>query len=333
MGSKIKIPKSVLQLRKDPKKFAKSHGIKLSGKGLSKSEKKHNKKKFRQEYSDFAINGLNKAVKILARYPEHKKVDKVKEGVENVICNPGLMKDIAKIYKKDSDQFGNMIFLPSMIMNTLVYYSNESLSDEEKEVGKNLDAESLVSFCEKILKKQIKRYKKLGLSDAVAYNLAVTVPTTKVFKDRVWYRRLIHQLYDIAENEDINLDQIMKAVYSIDKKNGIKKKEFLNGFFTEFILQKSSNNKQAKFNDNQKELHQALIERTLAYMDALKKSELKEMLKGYIKRRRKAEENKNDSKRVIKFIDHANSNSPYDTIKEVVTGLVADNKDNEIYLS
>ena len=42
---KIKIPKSVVELKMTPKKFAKKHGIKLRGKGLSKGEKKRNTKR------------------------------------------------------------------------------------------------------------------------------------------------------------------------------------------------------------------------------------------------------------------------------------------------
>jgi len=329
---KIKIPKSVLQLKKSPKKFAKAHGIKLKGKGLSKKEKKYNLKKLRKEYGEFAANGLNKAVKILAEYPENKKSEKVKEAVENIITNPDVMKRVAKVYKNDSEHLTNMIYLPNMIMNTLLYYNNEALSDEEKAVAEKLDGEELIKFCEKILKKQIKRYKSFGFSDAAAYQLAVIAPKPSIFKDRVWYRRLSRQMYDIAENEDVDVDLVFKAVTKIDKKNKIKKKEFLKGFYSEFILQKFSN-KQAKFNDQQKELHNTLIDKALEYLDSLKKSELKEILKDYIRRRKKAEENKNDSKRVIKFIDHANSNSPYLHIKEVVQDLLDSNKSNEIYLS
>lgn len=333
-GKKIKIPKSVLELRNSPKKFAKKHNIKLNGKGVSKSDKKRNLKRFKKEYSEFAISSLNKATKILAEYPENKKSEKVKEGVENIIKNPEVMKRIIKIYKKESDNYQNLIFLPNMIMNTLLYYSNESLSDEEKEVAKDLNSDELIKFCEKILKKQIKRYKNKGLSDAVAYQLATVAPTTKLFQsDRMWYRRLIRQMYDIAEHEEINFAQVIKAVMSIDKKKKyIKKKDFLNGFFSEFILQKYTN-KQAKFTDSQKDFHNALIEEALTYLDTIKKSETKDILKNYIKRRKKAEENKNDSKRIIKFIDHANSNSPYTRIKEVVQDLIEADKNNEIYLS
>ena len=329
---KIKIPKSVLNLRMSQKKFAKKNNIRLKGKGMSKKEKKHNEKRLQSEYAEFAINGLNKAVKILAENPENKKTEKVKQGVENVILNPDVMKKIAKIYKKSPEQYQNMRFLPDMIMNTLVYYSSDGISDEEKAIGEKLDKEGLVEFCEKILKSEIKRYEKQGLSPDVAYQLATVVPTSKLFKNRKWYKRLIAQLYDIAGQQSVDLDLILRAITKLDKKKGITKKDFLQGFFSEFILQKSSN-KTAKFNDTQKELHDTLIDRTLVYLDAQKSSKLREILKQYIKRRKTAEEFKNDAKRVIKFTDHANSNSPYENIKKVVSELIEENSSNELYLS
>lgn len=330
---KIKVPKSVLDLRLSPKKFAKKHNIKLKGKGMSKREKKHNLKRLKSEYSEYAITGLNKAVKILAENPDGKKINKVKDGVENIISNHDVMKKIAKIYRKNPESYPNMIFLPNMIMNTLIYYNSDGISDEEKEIAKTLDTEGLISFCEKILKKEIKRYKHMGLDQDTAYQLATVIPTAKLFKNnRQWYKKLIQQMYDIAANNDVDIDSIIKAVIKIDKKKAITKKDFMEGFFSEFILQKNSN-KNAKFTDTQKELHEGLIERTLFYLDNLKKSKLKEILKQYIKRRKTAESYKNDTKRVIKFIDHANSNSPYTNIKAVVQELIEDNSANELYLS
>lgn len=330
---KIKIPKSVLDLRMSPKKFAKRHHIRLKGKGMSKRERKHNEKKLKREYSECAINGLNKAVKILAENPENKKTNKVKKGVDNIISNPGVMKQVAKLYRRHPENYQNMMFLPNMIMNTILYYNSESITDEEKEIGKAMDTEGLIEFCEKILKKEIKRYRKMGLSDEVAFQMATVIPTTKLFKNsRQWYKKLITQLYEIAEHEEVDIDEVLKAVSKIDKKKSVKKKDFLEGFFTEFIMQKSTN-KSAKFNETQKELHDGLIERTLVYLDSLKPRQLREILKQYIKRRKNAENYKNDSKRVIKFTDHANSNSPYTTIKKVVSDLIADNANNELYLS
>lgn len=331
---KIKIPKSVLDLRMSPKKFAKKHGIRLKGKGMSKSEKKHSKKKLNREYSICAINGLNKAVKILAENgPEGKKIGKVKDGVDNIISNPNVMKRVAKLYRKNPDSYPNLIYLPHMIMNTIVYYHSEGISDEEKEIGKALDEEGLIEFCEKILRREIKRYKRKGLDDATAYQLATVIPTTKLFKNRQWYRKLINELYSIAETIPVDIDAVLKAVSSIDKKKkGISRKDFLEGFFSEFILQKVSNSNK-KFTATQKELHEGLVDRALLYLDNLKSRKLREILKGYIKRRKQAENYKNDGKRVINFTDHANSNSPYTTIKAVVQDLIADNGSNEIYLS
>lgn len=332
-SKKIKIPKSVLDLRLSPKKYAKKHNIRLKGKKMSKKEKKHNLKRLKKEYSEAAVVGLNKAVKILAENPESKKVNKVKNGVDNIIANPAVMRKVAKIYRKHPDQYPNMIFLPYMIMNTLIYYNSDNISDEDKEIGKQLDNDELITFCEKILKREIKRYRNMGLDTDVAHQLAVVIPTTKLFRSsRQWYKKLIQRMYDIAAEHEIDVKMIIKAVMKVDKKRAISKKEFMEGFFSEFILQKSSN-KSHTFTETQKELHETLIEMTLVYLDGLKQRKLREILKTYIKRRKTAESYKNDTKRVIKFTDHANSNSPYTTIKSVVQDLISDNASYELYLS
>lgn len=330
---KIKVPKSVLDLRMSPKKFAKKNNIRIKGKGLSKSERKHAKKRLNAAYAENAINGLNKAVKILAEHPEGKKINKVKEGVDNIISNPDVMKRIAKLYSKNPDHYSNMIFLPHMIMNTIAYYSSDAISEEEKEIAQSLDKDALAKFCEKILKKTIKRYKKMGLDDEIAFQLAAIVPTAKLFKNnRKWYKKLIQQMYDMATVSEVDIDAVLKAITKIDKDKVISKKDFLDGFFSEFILQRSTN-KTHSYTDNQKDLHEGLIERALIYLDSMKSRRLKDILKQYIKRRKTAEEYKNDTKRVIKFIDHANSNSSYTNIKAVVQELIADNSSNELYLS
>lgn len=330
---KIKIPSSVTELGMSKKKFAKKNNIKLKGKGMGKKEKKHNEKRMLKEYAEHATDGLNKAVKILAENDAEKvkKINKVKKSVDVIISDPAVMEQITKVYKKNPDAYPNMIYLPYMIMNTLVYYQSESISEEEKEIGKSLDAEALTSFCEKILKTQIKRYKKMGLDDEVAFQLATVIPTTNLFKNKKWYKILIQTMYDITAHTDIDIDVVLKAVTKIDKKSHITKKEFLEGFFTEFIMTKSTN-KAAKFTDSQKELHEGLIERALTYLNGMKSRRLKDVLKTYIKRRKTAEQYKNDGKRVIKFIDHAHSNSSFTTIKKVVEELIADESNNELYL-
>ena len=55
---KIKIPKSVLDLRLSPKKFAKKHDIRLKGKGMTKREKKYNAKRLEKEYCKF-LQGIH----------------------------------------------------------------------------------------------------------------------------------------------------------------------------------------------------------------------------------------------------------------------------------
>ncbi len=333
---KIRIPKSVSDLKLSPKKFAKKYGIRLKGKGMSKSEKKRNLKRLKDAYSRAAITGLNKAVKILSENPqeEGKKITKIKSAVDNVVTNSSVMKKVAKLYRKNPDNYTNMIFLPHMIVNTLLYYSQEGISEEEKEISLSLDKEGLIEFCQKILKSKIKRYKKHSFSSDTSFKLAEVIPTTKLLvNNRQWYKKLIQSLYIISETEDIDFQLVLRAVLSLDKKKKyISKNEFYERFYSEFILTKSSN-KNHSFTDTQKELHESLIEKTLEYLEDLKSSKLREILKTYIKRRKTAESYKNDTRRVIKFIDYANSNSSFTKIKSVIQELIADNSTNELYLS
>lgn len=329
---KIKIPKSVKNLKMSMNKFAKENDIKLKGKHLGKKDKKRNQKRLLNEYSQFAIEGLNKGVKIIAENPENKKIEKVSKSIDNIISNPEVMEKIAKLYKKDKDAYPNLKYFPYMIMNTLMYYNSDAISSEEKEIASTLDNEALISFCENILKKEIKSYVNQGLPEDIAFTLASTIPTTKLFKNRKWYKTLINTMYDLAEKNEIDIDNVLKAVLKVDKKEKMKKRKFLQEFFSELLMMRSSN-KNAKFTDTQKELHNGLIERTLIYLDGLKDKELKEILKGYIKRRKQAEKYNTDGKRIIKFTDHSNSNSPYDRIKRVVQELISDNANNETYLS
>lgn len=331
---KIKIPKSVLDLRLTPKQYAKKHGIKLKGKHVSKKERKYNLKKLKKEYTNDAIDGLNKAVKIMADNKiSTKKMDKVKKAVDNILLNPDVMHDIAKLYKKHPENFSNMIYLPHMIVNTINYYGSANLDDEEKETAAKMNVDEMLAFCEKILKKITKRYCKLGLDKGTAFCIAAAVPTSRLLKvDRQRYRILTQTMYDRATNNDVDVDEILRAVPKIDKKHKLSKSEFLEGFYSEFIMRKSSS-KVKTFTDTQRELHETLVEGALSYLDGLKPRKLREILRKYIKRRKTAESYKTDTKRVIKFTDHANSNSPYSTIKSVVQELIADNSSNEMYLS
>jgi len=333
---KIKIPESIYELRWDMKKYAKKNSLRYKGKGMKKKERKEAERKLFRAYAMSTIKNLNKAVKILSENPvDSKKMIKVRKGVDNIISNAEIMKRIAKYYNKNRKEYPNLIYLPYMITNTLRYYSHEGIPEEEKAEANRLDKIALLTFCEKILKKQIKHYRDAGFNDNVAFELANVIPTTKLLTNggRQWYKNLLRKLYDVAEFENIDLTLVLSSVPKVaGKKNKMKKSEFLNGFFSEFILTKSSN-KSLTYNDTQKELHENLIDASLVYLDSLREKELREIMKTYIKRRKTAESYKNDTKRVLKFTDHANSNSKYTKLKTVVQDLISANSNNEIYLS
>lgn len=330
----IEIPKCVKVLKMSKKKYAKKNDFNIDSKKMGDKERKRKLKKLTLEYNEDVIKGLDKAVKILSEVTvESKKLNKIKEGVESVIVDPSTMDAVAELYKKHPELYPNMIFLPYMIVSTITYYRQEDLTDEEKEFGKRIHNDDLIEFCEKILRKIIKRYKKHDLDERTAFHIATVIPSTKLLAgSRKWFRNLISTFRIMSETEVPEIKKIFKAILKLDGKKYIGKKLFYELFYQEFILTKLTNKKYSS-TDTQKEFYEKLVDMTLDYLNDLKVGKLKGILKQYIKSRKKAEEFKTDGKRIIKFVDHATSNSPYQNIKAAVQELINDDKDNEIYLS
>lgn len=333
MGKKLELPACVTVLKQSKEKYAKKNGIRIDKKKMKKKELKRRYKKLDKEYYEAIIVGLNKGVKILTEvHKESKKLNKIKKGVEKIILNHETMDGIIKIYKKDPSRYNELKFFPYMILSTIEYYNSGKLSDEDKELAESIDPEKLIEFASSILKKEIKRYNKLGLSDTVAFKLAAAIPSTKILnKSIVYYKRLLNMMYTMSENESLDIGKVFRAVVKLDGKKIIKKKVFLMNFYREFILRRMSN-KNYSLTDTQKEMHEKLIDMCLEFMNSLKVSNIKCMLKNYIKSRKKAEEFKSDGKRVIKFTDQVNSNSPYANIKIAVQEIISDDETNELYL-
>ena len=330
----IQIPECVKVLKLSKKKYAKKNGIDLDSSKMSKKENKRKLKKITLEYNEDVIKGLNKAVKILTEVQEEsKKVNKLKAWVEEKITDPATMDSVAELYKKHPELYTNMIYLPYMIVATITFYRQEDLSDEEKEFGKKIHSDDLIEFCMKILKKIIKKYEKYDLNSETAFHIATVIPTTKLLAgSRKWFRNLITTMHNMAEKSVPDIKAIFKAILKLDGKKYINKKLFYELFYQEFILKRLSNKKYSA-TESQKEFYDNLVDMTLDYLNDLKVGKVKSILKQYIKARKKAEEFKSDGKRIIKFVDHANSNSPYQNIKAAVQELINEDKNNEIYLS
>jgi hypothetical protein len=337
MANKLKIPKSVIDLKLTRKRFAKKNNIRLKGKDLTNKDKNRNRKKLNNLYSEAMLNGLNKAIMIISENKinktNEKKINRIRKDISNLIPQSKIMKRIAKLYSKKATDYPNIIYLPKYIIDTIEHYSLEGLNDKEKAIGENLNKEELLDFCNKVLKKEIKKYEKNDLSPNASFILSSVAPNLKLFKNS-WepYYNLMQALFNIAIDEEVDLTKVFDYIKNLENKKDFNKKEFYKRFFSTFIARRVSN-KDYSFTDHQKTLKEELIDKSLEYLNGLKSGELKEILKEYIKHRRGAESDKSDSKRVIKFIDYANSNSEYAKLQSVVKELIADNSSNELYLS
>lgn len=329
---KIDLPSSVKALKWSKKKWAKKNGLKYDGKKMSKADSKANKKRANKEYPVAMIEGLNAAVEIISENPKEEEIEEIKTRIEGIIVQSDLMAKIADIYAKHPKDYKNLIFLPNIIMNTLLYYEKGvDLTEEELVTAASLDRDALTEFCEKILKKRRKRYEEMGLTRTLAFRMACVIPTAKILGKPYWYKVLVRELYDMAETEHVSVKAVLNAVAKIDKHPNITKDEIKKGFWSEFIFMRNSN-RLKQLNDTQRELHEELQQLCLKYLDKDPKL-CKEILKRYVERRRKAEKNGNDGRRIFKFTDHANSNSPYRNIKEVVEKMIKKDEDVESLLS
>ena len=334
---KISIPKSLMQLSISQSKFAKRNGIKIKGKGIKKKELKENLKRARKGHVASTLKDLDRAIKIVIENPtiENRKMTKLQLGIISVIERPEMMDGVGKLYLKDSGQYKNMESFPEFILRTISDYSRDDAGDEKKKVLESLDQEALVKFCQRVLKKQIARYEKLGIdSDILAFNLASVLPNTKLLKnDRRRYRKLIDVLLlEVCNHEAVDIRTVISAILKFDKKKTVSKSDFMRSLVSEIIFLRNSN-KNLSFTDHQKDLYEAMNDLALTYLDDLKKRDCKSLLKEYIKRRKFAESHNRDGKRMIKFVNYGNSNSSYSNLKTVVSELIEDNSSNELYLS
>lgn len=328
---KIKLPRSVKQLRLSKKKWAKKNGMDYTGKKLSKGDKKVNKKRVKKKYPVAVAKGLNKAVQVITENPNSDKIDKINEAINGILTQPKLMAKVAKVYKEDRNNYDELIYLPRIILTTIQYYERSDISPEEKAEAENMDVDALTEFCEKILTKPRKKYESFGLSQSAAFALAALIPDNSILRGRYWYRRLVHTLYEIAESEVIDFDKVIEAISKLNKKHKMKKDEIRRNFFEEYIFTRKTN-RFKQFTKTQNDLHEDLQNACLKYLDKLKKKEIKGILEEYVKRRKKAEKEGKDGSRIFKFIDHANSNSPFENIKWAVGKIITDHPEYETYL-
>ncbi len=334
---KIDIPDNVKQLGMAKKKFAKKNDLpyKMKGKEFSKKEKKNAVKEFNKEYASAQLEALDKAVKILVQCGMHesKKIDKLKERVDEVIRNQELMDGMISVYKKEPKEYKWILHLPGMITATILYYQKKDLTDEEKKEAEHLDVDMLMKFCEKILRKPIRKYMKHGLSASAAFQMACAVPTLNVFtwKTNYWHRKMINTMFEIAAEDVVDVPSYLQAIFSMDKNDKFKKKYFLDEFCLQYLLRKQTN-KSAKFTDNQKELQENLNAWVLVHLNTIQKDRSRAIIKDYIKARKRAEENKVDGTRVIPLINHSNANSEYTRLRDVLLDIIKSNSQNELYL-
>lgn len=323
---KSKLPRSVKALSQSRKDWAKKNG-------LDYKDDDDNKDLAKKEFIETFVEGLDRAMEIILDKPNSDLAKDVKREIEVALGRTKKIAAATKYYSEHRKKYQYIKYLPNVIVSTLKYVQSPSadLTAQEATLAKNLDEVVLHDFCKAILKKPCEHYEAIGLSNSAAMALASLVPSARILEKGYWYRALIATLYSMAETDHFEIDDVFEAITTVDKNKVLRKRDLKRKFWLEFILMKNSN-RFKDLNESQKTLHEHLQIKALEYMDTLSEDELEAMLLKYIKRRRESESTNSDGRRIFRFVDHANSNSPYTKIKKVVEKIIKGKSEYEAYL-
>ena len=297
----FKIPEDVKRLMKlNLKKFKKSDG-----------DFYDSKKELRKAYYAQIVDLIPASIGMLIKYGNVEAVKECKESIYEKLTDPKFVKYLRKEIKNGLE-FDNMILLPTIIYD-IVGEAQKAIAAEKAENPDSdvtFDLDDLVEISRDILKKRIKKLKKAGIDEAVAFDVLSVIPATEILEKGQQYhiRRFFTVLYEHAKTKEINFAKIMKEVF---------KGNYIGSVITFALLERKE--KIANFTDTQKKLFNDITEYCFTEMEQLKKDEIYAILKVYSDVRKKDESQNKDTNR--RYYISSLPESDYPKILKVVNRI------------
>ena len=285
------------------RKFQVPENVKKLSKITLKKFKKENdyydsKKQLKKGYYDYLMEMLPDGIKFIIRYGHMESNKEIKEAIYEKICDPAFVKHLTKRLKDgDVDDFE---LLPNIIYDIIkeaskqTKASTEAKADEngekkeEPKVEDEFDLADLTKLSKVILKKKIKKLVKAGVNEEIAFDVLSAIPSSKIIEKSPYHhiRNLFVVLYHHGKDKDINLDVIMKKVFSDDDMRYV---------ISFSMLEKKS--KLTTLTDKQKVLFADVTKFTFKRLEKYDKDDITEIIKTYIKCRKNDEQRNMDSER------------------------------------
>lgn len=240
-------------------------------------------------YWEYMMDKVPYVINLFVNYGQRKEVKEIKEAVYEKLYSPKFIKKLKKIAEKDKDSIDNFELMA--IMNLDVIREAAKQRETEKSAGreeKDFDLSDIVELSNILLKKKMKKLKKEGISDELAFDCLSVIPTTDIINDRNRFRlrQMMNVLYNYADRVDVDFEKILK--YVVGAKN-------YGGMIVYLLLERKED--YIKLSEKQKEFFNKVTDWCFNTMEEMEKEEIREILKTYFNVRKRDKANGNDSNR------------------------------------
>ena len=299
--------------------------LKLDFKKFKKKNKDYydSKKELKSAYYAQELDLFPAAIQLVVRYGHIADVKETKEAIYARLTDPDFIKYLKKELK-NGFEFDNMELLPTVV-NDIVIQANKqaaSMKEENPDSEIELDLSDIVEVSSIILKKKLKKFKKAGIDEALAFDVLSVIPTTDLLKKSQYFhiRSLFNVLYEHAKTKEIDFGKVIKCLFKGED-------DYIPSIITFALLERKE--KIGNFNETQKKLFNDITEYSFKTMEDMKKDDILAILKVYINSRKRDESQNKDSNR--RYYISSLPESDYPKITKVVEKIIEKDEDLKKY--
>lgn len=299
--------------------------LKLDFKKFKKKNKDYydSKKELKSAYYAQELDLFPAAIQLVVRYGHIADVKETKEAIYARLTDPDFIKYLKKELK-NGFEFDNMELLPTVV-NDIVIQANKqaaSMKEENPDSEIELDLSDIVEVSSIILKKKLKKFKKAGIDEALAFDVLSVIPTTDLLKKSQYFhiRSLFNVLYEHAKTKEIDFGKVIKCLFKGED-------DYIPSIITFALLERKE--KISNFNETQKKLFNDITEYSFKTMEDMKKDDILAILKAYINSRKRDESQNKDSNR--RYYISSLPESDYPKITKVVEKIIEKDEDLKKY--
>lgn len=280
------------EMPQDVKDFA-SASLKKYKKTVSKDPwMDTDKKSIKKGYYQYLFDMLPAVTETLVFNGNAQAVRDMVPAIYEKLMNPDFIKRLGKMIDEEGkDAFENADLFPVVITNMLRNAKEwtKRLQEDAGDESITINTEDLVDLQTKLLKKRMKKMKKAGIPDAIAFDTLCVLPKPQLLERSggYWMRQVFNVLYEHAKTtKDIPFEKIVEVLIT---------EEFYPTLITTMLLERKEI--YVQMTEQQKEFFNSCTEWMFNQMENMNKAAIYEILQSYADVRKRDKAQGRDSNR------------------------------------